>query len=163
MSMTIRNCEVSSFATSLGCLRLTLYDIEDDGLGALLAHWDGEDLHIHNCPSFNDDVLETMTNTYTDDVSAPCMTKLTISDCPNFSVAALRELVDCRSKGPLGGDPGDEGWYEGNMDDYDMSPIKQLVVSGSGPTISREDSLWFKANLDVFQWNTRLSEVGDES
>jgi hypothetical protein len=102
---------------------LTLEDIDaDQDLVPLLRNWEGYDLTVEGCPSFNDTVLHMMAPR--EDGTHNCahyMAELVILDCPNFSVAALKELVSAK------------------LNAADGFTLESLRVSGRAPYISAED------------------------
>jgi hypothetical protein len=120
--------------------RLTLRDIEaDQDLVPLLHCWAGEDLHVINCPGFNDAVLDLMATVVAGEYScAPYMGALIITDCPNFSAAALRQLVIARLQV-------DEGRiYPG---------IVGVRISGQAPDISTDDQQQISQHVYEFTYH----------
>jgi hypothetical protein len=84
---------------------------------------------VKRCPSFNDTVLHMMTPR--EDGTHNCarnMVSLTIVDCQNFSVAALRQLVSAKSR------------------------VESLRVFGRAPVISDEDFWWLSENTGYFDY-----------
>jgi hypothetical protein len=121
---------------SKGCL--TLEDIDaDQDLVPLLRNWEGYYLTVKGCPSFNDTVLHMMAPR--EDGAHNCahyMAKLVISDCPNFSVAALKQLVSAK------------------LNAADVFAIESLQVSGRAPDISAGDRQWLTEKVDMFDMYT---------
>jgi hypothetical protein len=105
---------------------LDLKDIEaDEDLVPLLRCWQGRSLSVHNCPGFNDAVLDLMAISEAGKyLYAPCLVYLVITDCPNFSAAALRGVIDARLKVHHG------RVYPG---------INEIYIAGLAPNISTED------------------------
>ena len=139
----ITSCSACSTDTSgtISSSNLTLEEITaGPDLTKFLGDWHGHILSLQNCPGFNDSVLRMC------EVAAPNMSELRISDCPNFSVGALREMLDRRSKLAA---------YSDNQWDLPpFSPITVLTVEGCGPLISSEDLKWFQGHLSYFYWVT---------
>jgi hypothetical protein len=108
---------------------LTLEDFdEDQDLVPLLRCWQGFHLTVKRCPGFNDAVLRMMTPR--EDGTHNCaqdMVKLVIVSSPNYSVAALKQLVSAKLNGRA---------------------IESLRVSRDGPVISFEDYWWLSENTD---------------
>jgi hypothetical protein len=75
---------------------------------------------------------------------AKCVEHLTIRNCPNFSIAALRRFVESRLK------------LLANTDDpwIPVTPrIQSIQVFGNVALISQADSAWFGANLKtIWKW-----------
>jgi hypothetical protein len=113
---------------------LTLEEIDaDQDFVPLLHNWEGHYLTVKGCPSFNDTVVHMMAPR--EDGTHHCaryMTELVIWDCPNFSVAALRQLVNAK------------------LNAADGFAIESLRVSGRAPVISLEDHQWLCENTDSF-------------
>jgi hypothetical protein len=117
--------------------RLTLQDIEtDEDLVPLLRRWQGRHLHVDNCPGFNDVVLDMMATVAAHGYfSPPLIAQLSISNCPNFSVATLRRLLRARSQ----------------VIDGSTSPgISILRVSGLAPEISTVDQQQISQHVHEF-------------
>jgi hypothetical protein len=108
----------------------------DQDLVPLLRAWDGHDLNICNCSCFNDTVLNMM-GTKKENGEFVCASGayyLLISNCPKFSVAALKRLVAAR----LEYTP-----YTGR--------VEAIHVDGDVPVLSAEDRLWFKGRVPEFR------------
>jgi hypothetical protein len=106
----------------------------DEDLVPLLRFWEGCSLTVNHCPSFNDTVLHMMAPR--EDNIRNCaydMVDLTIMDCPNFSVAALKQFVSAKSS--VADRPG----------------IQSLQVFSDVPAISDEDCRWLSENVDNFE------------
>jgi hypothetical protein len=114
--------------------RLILEDIDaDQDLVPLLRSWEGSSLTVKGCPSFNDTGLHMMTPR--EDSVRNCaydMAELIIVDCPNFSFAALRQLVSAKLNSANGPD------------------IQSIAVDGHASVISAEDYQWLSENVDEF-------------
>ena len=150
---TIRRCSIDTFY-NFSSLHLSLYEIDQD-FGEFLSEWDGRYLYLKQCPGFDDNVLARMGEAPLGGyLGAPNMDNLSISDCLNFSVGALREMVDARCRMATTYEDGDD-W---NDDPSTPCRMKGLAVNCCGPLISSQDSAWFQANLDYFQWHTTLPD-----
>jgi hypothetical protein len=121
---------------------LYLRDINDD-LVPLLRLWNGQNLHIDNCPCFDDNVLDMMSSEEQGNfICAPFAEALHIRDCPNFTFSALRRFVQSR--------------LSFNLPDFDDPPdhppisFPYLHITGSAPSLSEQDREWFVANVSVF-------------
>jgi hypothetical protein len=123
---------------------LTLRDIEaDEDFVPLLRCWAGEDLTVENCPGFNDTVLHLMgtvvAGTY---FCAPRMIQLIITNCPNFSAAALKRFVSARLKADGG------RIYPG---------IDTVCIYGLAPDISTEDQQQISQHAFYFEYEPSSS------
>jgi hypothetical protein len=90
-------------------------------------------LDVGACPGFNDAVLQMMA--LREDGIRSCaseMVQLTIVNCPNFSIDALRHLVNARVSTP------------------DGRQIEALQILDRVSVISDEDRQWFSTNVDEF-------------
>lgn len=155
---TITRCSVDPFDSTIWTFNLTLEDIAaDQDLREILRGWYGRHLYIYNCPGFDDIVIAEMGQGghSSDDFIVRNITELCISDCPNFSVGVLKEMVDERSRIAAAHEH-DDTWDEFNPST--VSRIAILDVNGYGPLISPEDVEWFEANVDFFGWCTTLPD-----
>jgi hypothetical protein len=120
-----------------GLLELNEIDVDQD-LVPLLRTWEGYNITIRDCPSFNDIVLDMMGSREENGeyVCAPGAFKLLIVDCPNFSVAALKRLVAARLDAPP---------YTGQFE--------MIEVLGDVPVLSAEDRLWFDEKVLEFYYS----------
>ncbi|KAH7919074.1 hypothetical protein BV22DRAFT_1099887 [Leucogyrophana mollusca] len=151
-SATINRCPISTVDEILAD-ELLLEDIyAGESLYRPLKEWNGIVLGVQNCPSFNDALLAEMA--YGDvhrGFMCPELHTLTIRDCPNVSVRALRTLVDKRQAAARK----EHVWVD-YRDTSDMAiatvhPLIFIAVTG-GPVLGEEDRNWFEANLGVFSW-----------
>ena len=127
-------------AESGGELRLA--EIDQD-IVPLLRVSDAHYLHITRCPSFDDTTILDAMGSQADGTFA-CVTymrSLTISNCLNFSIAALRRLVESRLHLP---DPPLDEWMS------IATQIQSLQLFGDLPPISEADRAWFAANVPEF-------------
>jgi len=111
---------------------LKLINVSCD-LAPLLRLWYGHSLEVTDCPRFDDVLLDEMsTQAYGKFDCVTDVENLDICDCPNFSIAALREFVESRL---------DLSWNE-------VSPrIHGIFCSGNVPSLSLEEKEWFEENL----------------
>jgi hypothetical protein len=124
-----------------GGLRLT--EINQD-MASLLRHWGGHHLDIRQCQSFDDVILDVMGSQENETFAcARYLRALDISDCSNFSIAALRRFVESRLCLP--GLSGNEHW------DPVATRIRTLHLINSAPSISDADRAWFVANVPHFR------------
>jgi hypothetical protein len=122
---------------------LMLRDIDQD-MAPLLRLWDAYDLDIHQCPSFDDVILDLMGSE--DNGTFACATylrALTICNCSNFSIAALRRFVESRLHFP-------HLSYNGDELTPMVTRVRILHLSGNIPPISEADRAWFVANVSEF-------------
>jgi hypothetical protein len=126
-----------------GELRLT--EIEQD-MAPLLRLCDAYYLEIHQCPSFDDVILDLMGSE--DNGTFACATylrTLTIRNCSNFSIAALRRFVESRLHLP-GISKHDDFWQWNSI----ATRVRRLHLYGNIPPISVADRTWFVANVSEF-------------
>jgi hypothetical protein len=112
-----------------GTLSLKLIDKGED-IVEFLTMFRGDDLTIDDCPGFNDNVLNAMTKRTSFNYCAPSVRRLTINNCPNISIPALKQLVRTRC-------------YDGAPRQYPS--ILGLDLTGRGTEMSPEDESWFEA------------------
>ena len=148
IEVKITRCAIGS-PRSLGYdgpLELDEIDADQD-LVPLLRAWDGYNLRIRNCPCFNDTVLDMM-GTKNEDGEYVCASgayELDISNCPNFSVAALKRLVAARLDAPP---------HTGQFD--------WICVGGDVPVLSVEDRLWFNERVPDFRYYEEFLSASTE-
>jgi hypothetical protein len=119
--------------------RLELKEISHELVSAL-CFWNGSYLDLVNCPRVDDVFLGAMA--FEENgvlICAPYVRGLSIHDCPNFSVAALRRLV--KSKLHL---PPVPNW------ELISTRFERIAVSGDVPPFSPEDVAWFWGNVTHF-------------
>jgi hypothetical protein len=125
---------------------LVLKEIDQD-MVPLLHVCGAHELYIRQCPSFDDTILYAMGSE--DNGTFACATyirTLTIIDCSNFSIAALRRFIESRLHLP----PDD-------LDPWNpiMTRVQHLHISGNVPSMSEADRAWFGANVAQFYHNCR--------
>ena len=156
-------CSIDTFDNVSGdCLILEEIAVDQD-LTSFLGEWLGSTLYLRNCPGFDDSFLAGLGGIghLDDNFAAPNMDGLMITDCPNFSVVALREMLDARRRNAPAYQHDDDwfnNWRDNNFDESTVSRIGKVEVCGCGPLISSEDSEWFQANLAEFCWRTTLPD-----
>jgi hypothetical protein len=103
-------------------LELVRIDNDSQDFISFLDCWSGGVLSFISCPGFNDNVLDEMASPSEDGgfQCAPELINLTIIDCPDFSVAALKRLVSARD-----------------------GLVQWLTIGGHAPYFSLEDKAWF--------------------
>jgi hypothetical protein len=116
----------------------------DKDMVPFLRVFKANELEVLRCPSFNDIVLDAMGSE--ENGSFPCATyirTLSITNCLNFSVAALRRLVESRLHLP-----------PENNDQWNPTTTRLdgLFLEGNIPLISEADSAWFVANVPTFRY-----------
>jgi hypothetical protein len=117
----------------------------EDMLSALAA-WRGDELLLHNCPALDDVFLHILTTTVEDGEPkyASIIKSLRITDCPNFSVEALKTFVTSR-RGVL------RFIFRSDIEPEDI----EVFVAGRVPYFSPEDISWFCERLPKFEYESR--------
>lgn len=113
-------------------------------------------LVLEECPGFDDNVLrilggkrdlyegtpeEEASDNNGEEDELHSLLKLSLKDCPNFTVAALKGMVEMRS-------------LRYNNDFSNISTIKEISVVGRGPSLLPEDFLWFCTMVNYIHWRT---------
>ena len=120
---------------------LRLAEINHD-LAPLLRLWIGHALDIADCPGFNDVLLDTMASKENGVFNcAKRLKTMTIRNCPNFSVVALRRFVQSRPRWDL--------QVLTSVTPF-TTPIEHVHLSGNVPIVSQADVAWFDTNLSSF-------------
>jgi hypothetical protein len=158
--MTLTRCVTDDLPNLLSYdaeLRLDDISIQYDVL-RVLRSWRGKQLEVSGCSGFNDTVLGLMGARNGENgrfICARHTRRLRITDCPCFTIAALKHLVAVRLKAP-----GDN-----NDDDDGTLPIiphttrfKEIYVSGDVPRLSSEDRSWFDENVPDFRYQSNDDE-----
>jgi hypothetical protein len=104
-------------------------------------------LVIDNCPGFGDAVLNAMTGPGPQRVCscAHYIQGLSIINCPDFSISALKQLVETRRI--------KSSWSDRNNFYPPAQQIRVLRLSGRVPVVSSEDIDWFKGCGSQFAYN----------
>jgi hypothetical protein len=129
--LTLIRCTVRKAYIGAGTLTLKKIDDDLDDLDNILCFWSGENLYLDSCPGFDDAFLKRMCGA--NGAIASSMIFLNISNCPNFSVPALKRFVGSRERA-----------------DYECPALEGMRISGDSPYFSPEDILWFKKHLTDF-------------
>ncbi|KAG5645664.1 hypothetical protein DXG03_005501 [Asterophora parasitica] len=125
----IIRCSLNAMGRIPESSALRLEDIgEHDLLSDHLKHWRGTSLELVRCVGANDGFLDMLgaVNQFT---GAPQLDKLTLRDCENWTVEALRRLVEKRNKNV----PESAGRWTGKP------AISEIVVCGTGPAADAAD------------------------
>ena len=149
--ITITNCVLDDENIfPLFCQHLYLNAIGVDGhLSSLLQSWNGATVHFANCPGYDDVVLETLGSVNPDDPSefnASWLEGIISTGCSNFSIEALKRLVERRNRTVDYADP--EWWKK-----VDAPKLDSIIVEGYGSDLSTGDREWFERHLREFSWN----------
>jgi hypothetical protein len=132
-NLTLTRCTIGTATFAAETLALNAIDDDElDPLDTILCFWSGENLHLDRCSGFDDPFLERAC-VAEDGMIASSMKYLDISNCPYFSVPALKRFVEFRN-GP----------------DSSCTALERMRISGSRPSFSPEDLLWFKEHLIDF-------------
>jgi hypothetical protein len=134
-SVKIVRCPLGEVGIKPPSYDLILEDIPDvEGICRYISNWDGSNLTVYNCPTFDDQVLWILQERFQGESSYPSITNIQLYNSSNWSVDALRNMVDARSR------PDRE---------YSLSHV---TVTGYGTELSKEEEDWFTANLESFVW-----------
>ncbi|KAH7924629.1 hypothetical protein BV22DRAFT_1066444 [Leucogyrophana mollusca] len=132
---------------------LNLIDLDgNEDLFYFLSGWGHLELTLRNCPCFNDTLLnriadEWEANKLGSDYMRP-MNTIRLDRCQNFSISALKRLVEVRNKiFALQG-------REFSEDDEHLDPFCRLgyLSITNGPPMSQDDVQWFEDALEAFHW-----------
>lgn len=125
----------------------------DQDLEDFLCFWDGEVLAIRSCMGFDDNLLGMFQAEIAPPyhvMLSPSLRELHIQDCPNFSAAALRSMIQIRK----------EFVERADNKDLDLRYISEIFVCGMGPILNEEDATWFRRNMKTFVWSTIQADGG---
>lgn len=139
----VTRCSLNAMGRIPGVSILRLEEIaEFDDLASHLKNWNGTTLTLVRCSGFNDEFLEMLgaVSTYT---GAIHLAKLTVEDCPGFTVEALKKMVESRNK-RVGVADGDE--WPGRP------AIEQISVTGKGPKLEAVDAEWLRGRIKHLVW-----------
>ncbi|TFK37414.1 hypothetical protein BDQ12DRAFT_159634 [Crucibulum laeve] len=113
----------------------------DSTLVSFLSDWDGTMLYVKNCTQFNDDVFALFNQFDEDGVLWPThLRSITIEGCPNFTISALKNMVQTRVDSNGGGEPFTP----------DSRRVHDITLVNCEQTITPEDEAWFSANISKF-------------
>ena len=105
------------------------------------------ELHLINCPGFTDAQLEILSKVdpeMKDPLFSSNLTYLKLTDCHDFTIQALKNMVGARAM----------RWKKGSrMADWKSRRLNSLEVSGYGAPLSAKDKGWFRAHLKDFSWD----------
>jgi hypothetical protein len=104
---------------------------EGEDLVAFIKKFSDCVLAVRDCPGFNDEVLDAMHH------CAPGLQDLSIFNCPNISITALKKLVETRCLNT-------------------RNQLRTIRISGRVPEISLEDAKWFNDRLFTFFYDQEL-------
>jgi hypothetical protein len=147
----ISRCRLGPQLPCEGTLSLNEIDMGEDLVG-FLADCLADNLVINGCPGFGDEVLnammtpESVPDRWHPGLSrcAPYIQDLSIRNCLDFSISALKQLVEWRRIQPTCSP----------KDIFSTPPphIKALRLSGRLPYLSPEDREWFKGCVSEFSY-----------
>jgi hypothetical protein len=150
-SMTFRNCQFFGFQKDSNDSTLNLGTVEvadiahSDSLSLCFEMVEPKTLLITNCSGLDDSSIEAMMLPLRKQEQRPAlrdMYELEITNCANFSMSSLRELVNRRKESSK---DQQVHWKES------ASSINRLVLRGSCPLVSDEDEAWFKEHIEDFE------------
>jgi hypothetical protein len=105
------------------------------------------ELHLRSCPGFSDSELEILSRVdpeTQDPLFSTNLTYLKLTDCHNFTVQALKDMVTARAM----------GWRTGSrMAGWKSRRLVSLEVTGYGAPLSDKDNDWFRTHLKYFSWD----------
>jgi hypothetical protein len=130
--------EFHHFANRGGGGELNLTDIDCD-LAPLFRLWHGHLLNVTDCPRFDDTLLDAMSSKESGSFNCAIHVEdLKITDCSNFSFAALRRFVESRL-------------HPVDNPSIPVSPrIRSIRFFGNVPSRSRAEQASLDANLRGF-------------
>ena len=156
-NLDITHCRLARERFS--CNNISLKDIDRrEDLLRFLTVCIAKDLVIDSCPGFGDEVLNAMMTANADhgrmlyECGAHYVEELSISNCVEFSISTLKQLVENRKQLI-------ENWKQlveiqsGPPDIFSIrppSPINVLQLSGNVPEVSSEDIEWFRGHVSDF-------------
>jgi hypothetical protein len=122
---------------------LILEELDQD-IAPLIRLFDGYHLNITRCPSFNDSILGMMTGPAGNLALlwTRYLRSIVLTDCPNFSIAALQRFVESRMHLPF--DDGGGGIEEAQID--------YLHLFGNVPSMSEAERAWFEEHVEQVKY-----------
>jgi hypothetical protein len=164
------DCEIPTISHLQDARNLYLENIPDDeglSLRNILAAWEGSQITIRSCPSFNDTFLLWLQSEgeyrrlnlegngiLMKTFSAANLTSLCIENCVDFTIPALLDVIRFRR------DTHTAFSVDTDTPPY-ISPIYSLSVTGRGPMLTQEAKNWFNGNRGNISvaWHTEDDEV----
>lgn len=128
---------------------VTLEEIDDaHDLVSPFAPWRGGSLDFVQSSGFNDAFLRMMrTIDSSGEFGCQNLQELHVVDCVNFTVPALKKMVEVRNRAL--------GDRQATVEANDDPPIiVELNVTGRGPALSPDDAEWFNFKVALFHWDT---------
>jgi hypothetical protein len=131
--LNITRCPLTELSVIHHSSELILHDVHTTrDICNYLSLWGGLYLEIHNCPGFNDEVLETLASNPGGTIYAPYLLGLDLYKCTNISIEALQRMVYARRQ-------------NGNFDKFIELTISDCVLE-----VSIEARNWFIGQLEGF-------------
>ena len=116
----------------------------DQDLTSALRFWNGPHLDLADCPRFDDVCIAAMATQENGVFNcAPYVRSFDIYECPNFSVAALRGLVESKLHLTLAPE------LPNHLEPI-FTRFERICVSDGAPPFSPEDVAWFRDNVTYF-------------
>ena len=165
--LIFEDCEIPNISHLQNARNLRLENIADDqglSLRNILASWEGSNLTIHSCPSFDDTLLSWLRSEgeYLDSEGngirlmfpAKNLCSLHIYNCVDFTSPALLDLIGFRKDSHTAFQVA-ELEVDTERPLY-ISSISSLSVRGRGPGLTPEAMNWFYANDEDIgtSWHT---------
>lgn len=148
--VTITNCVLEDkLIFPLFCQHLYLDAIDVHGhLPSLLEWWNGTTVDFTNCPGYDDAVLETLGSAKLRQsrFNASSLEEISSTGCSNFSIEALKRLVERRNRTV---DYTDQEWWK----KVEAPGLDSVTVKGHCSDLSTGDRHWFESHLREFSWN----------
>jgi hypothetical protein len=151
----ITRCDVGDVDwENVSCGALNLENIDSCcDIGQILRYSDICELNIYECPSFDDDVVYSLMGSTPplpdEGVSAGSLRLLTISDCDNFSMGALKEMCEWRDRCAWEEAPWQSVHDMANTEFEVCTPIASVQVYGRD--LTPEDKEWLKSYNSRFR------------
>lgn len=151
-SLSVKNCRLDGrLVFPLTCDTLNLEGVRgNERLHSLLRWWNSHTVSFTNCPGFNNVVLKTLGAV---DENAPYVSSvetfqnIVLTGCSNFSIRALKRMVELRNSFI---DYADPDWMDLEVD---APGLESVVVHGYGNELSAADRKWFEGHLCKFIWD----------
>lgn len=129
--------------------RAELRNMHRNDIYLFLWHWNGSILSLRDCPGLTDDIIQRLGIPSTG-VPVP-LRELEIHSCHNFSVGALKEMMELRHKHF-------KSVFEGQFQSASLASqaelVPKLTVRGAKQHLADEDRRWFNEleTLCYFEW-----------